>query len=397
MRKCTIRAAFEMVLLLALADAAAGLDITDSTHVFKDERKSPDRTAYVTLLGDFGAPLAYLERLSTDSPAELEALRSYLSSRDLVVGNFEMVDPDELETAIRFLDSLGIHAMGLANNHAGDHGDAFLRRVERELERHGLAVLGLDRKPFIERSLEGQRIRILATAGNFDHPTEEALSVYDPAFDSIRRDFLSEGDVHVLYGHLGIASFIDEYDRSTTAAYIAEGFEAVVYQAKHFPKGFLSYDDGFAVIAPGDFLFPNHSDRLVAKDKLSSIATLGFEDGRCVYYEVLVFLSEMPGRLRLADAAERDEFVVRLAKAGDVDPTAGYASAESRLGMRRLLRATLDPRKWLKVRPHHLRHAWRYAYYNHRPLLLGALGLMTAGLIGLALRRKRGASARTPG
>ena len=53
--------------------------------------------------------------------------------------------------------------MGLANNHAGDHGDETLERVAQMLADEGVVPFGLDDRPVFEIVAKGQRIRILAS------------------------------------------------------------------------------------------------------------------------------------------------------------------------------------------------------------------------------------------
>jgi poly-gamma-glutamate capsule biosynthesis protein CapA/YwtB (metallophosphatase superfamily) len=84
-----------------------------------------------------------------------DSLLHVLDSSDLAVGNLEVAltsvdDPQRTDIVLRGdpallpdVAALGLHAVGLANNHCGDHGWAALDGMAAELRRRGVQPLGI--------------------------------------------------------------------------------------------------------------------------------------------------------------------------------------------------------------------------------------------------------------
>jgi hypothetical protein len=90
-------------------------------------------------------PLAHVRERPADS------LLHVLDAADLSLGNLEvpltaLQDPQRLDVVLRGdaalipdLTRLGVRALGLANNHCGDHGWTALRGLADELQRRGFS------------------------------------------------------------------------------------------------------------------------------------------------------------------------------------------------------------------------------------------------------------------
>jgi hypothetical protein len=210
---------------------------------------------------------------STANADPLAAVRGLLSRADIGFLNFEAAIPDDaapVETlrkknvlrataeSARYLREAGFHVVNVANNHLFDFGLPGCRMTIRELERQGLAVLGLrdgggSRPVVLER--RGMRVGFLGYA-DYGFPGL-LMGLRKPVVLSDIRKLRRSVDFLVVSLHWGF-----EYvpcpsprQRRMARAFVDAGANMVVGQHPHVSQGMESYRGALISYSLGNLLF----------------------------------------------------------------------------------------------------------------------------------------------
>jgi len=364
-------------------------DLSASIHVFHDARQDTAATVYIAFLGDYGLRKSNYDSLDASAREDLFRMMEYVDHRAYICMNYEFMRPGQIDFDMDLFHRLGIDAVAMTNNHTGDHPDSFYVAVQKRLQREGFTTFGQDTHPAIQLRQGGQIINILAACGNFDLPATRPLSIYDAVFPDTFQAFLGREGVHVFYAHLGgFTSFLDATDREQANRFLDAGCDAVVFGAYHATKGFIQRKDQLAVLAQGDFLFPG-SPR-IHEVTPTTIPILGFEAGKWVYYEIVVFDSKEGGYFRLADAALRDSTVARMERLSAMDPEQVYQAPETSAKVLKGISLLKNPANLKKLRWHHVEFLASYIMNRFGVFGVAGIGLGVGLLVGIVVRLRRG-------
>ena len=167
----------------------------------------------------------------------------------------------------RLLAQLGVSAVSLANNHAGDYGDAGRATTIAALQANHIGYFGLDRDDarIAERTLKsGDRAAIVSFAPNtgtldINDPDAEARLIRDlkASHRIVVVSFHGGGEgkdyEHVVAGHV----FFDGEDRGDVVAFahsaIDAGADIVIGQGPHVPRALELYRGHLIAYSLGNF------------------------------------------------------------------------------------------------------------------------------------------------
>ncbi len=235
-------------------------------------------TVTLSFVGDIYATRRSTEAFARD-PAFLEAPACLLRRADVGFANLEgpllrggqalfssgvrlQASPD----ATALLRHLGVHLVGLANNHTTDYGPEGVVSTQEALRAGGLGWVGAGRTDREARSpvvvtMRGQRVGFLATCddeGGAAGPHRPGVWVIQRrALLGAVRDLRTRSDVVVVSMHTGIelSPYPEPYFVRLAHQLVDAGATVVVGHHPHVPQGVERYGRGLIAYSLGDFLF----------------------------------------------------------------------------------------------------------------------------------------------
>lgn len=248
-----------------------------------------------------------LENIFGDASSETPIIKS---------GPNLISSPDYME----YLLALRPTAVGLANNHAGDFGDAPLLFTKKTLEEHGMTAIGAGvnleeayRPALFEK--DGIRAAVIAVCENeFGSATASAPGSAGYNITRITRAIhtaLREGYLPIIYFHGG-----NEYDPFPSPGksdlyrhFIDLGAAAVIAMHTHCPQGYEIYDGKPIVYSMGNFFFPS-SKASVPVWFCGYMSELNITEA-AVTLNVHPYVFDFDS-IRLLNGAEKEEFLAYL-------------------------------------------------------------------------------------
>lgn len=241
----------------------------------------------------------------------MREMRPYFDEADFSMLNLENVvgDPDQNQKLVKsgpnlisspdfltYLDALSPTAVGLANNHARDWGDAVLLDTIERLRNKGYLTVGagenLDAayRPLVFEK-DGERVAILAVAENEPGYAEDdhaGTAGYDlTRVTHAIRDARAEGALPIVYFHGG-----NEYNPFPSPGKVALyrhlvelGAAAVIAMHTHCPQGHELYLGAPIVYSMGNFFFPSKSDKDATWSR-GYMTALEIKDGKVSYQTI---------------------------------------------------------------------------------------------------------------
>ena len=232
----------------------------------------------VSFVGDIHATERSTEAFARD-PAFLEAPAALLRRADVSFANLEgpllrggtalystgvrlRGSPD----AVALLRHLGLHVVGLANNHTADYGLEGVLATQEALRAGGLAWAGAGRTEREARSpavvtARGKRVGFLAACddeGGAAGPRRPGVWVIKrSALLAAVRDLRLASDAVVVSIHTGIelSPYPEPYFVRLARQLVDAGATVVVGHHPHVPQGIERYGAGLIAYSLGDFLF----------------------------------------------------------------------------------------------------------------------------------------------
>lgn len=282
------------------------------------------------LIGGDVCPInRYVDLFTQGSPDEiLGPCAPWARSADLFVANLEcpiILEPTPIAktgpvlgtpaSSARCLRSLGLHAMGLANNHIMDHGPAGLRSTLQACAAEGIATFGAGpnlaeaMRPLL-LEVKGLRVGILGLAErewSLAGPAAPGANPLDPIqFVRSMKEWRGRMDLLVVLLHGGSEGYpLPSPDLQKTCRFLVEeGANVVACQHSHCVGSYETYQDQLIVYGQGNFIFDHPSHRhpeglLIALD----VATDGTTS-----YELVPFTqgTGTAGLAALPEAAEAE-------------------------------------------------------------------------------------------
>jgi len=165
-----------------------------------------------------------------------------------------------------YLKTLGVDALGLANNHIRDFGDEGVLQTIQNLSRVGLSTFGAGAnheqasKP-LEARLGNLRVGFLAVAEkelNLARPNRPGASRFVPEQNVLEIQKLKEQfDFLVVYVHAGheFTTLPSPRIRRAYRAFVEAGADAVIGHHPHVVQGIEKYGDGLIAYSLGNLVF----------------------------------------------------------------------------------------------------------------------------------------------
>ena len=217
----------------------------------------------------------------------MRELAPYFASADFSMLNLENIvgDPDKYEKLVKsgpnlisspdfldYVDVLSPTAVGLANNHARDYGDAALLDTIARLKKKGYLTVGAGEnidaayRPLVFEK-DGERVSILAVAENEPGYAEDdhaGTAGYDlTRVTHMIRDARGSGSLPIVYFHGG-NEFNPFPSPGKVALYrhlVELGAAAVIAMHTHCPQGHERYLGAPIIYSMGNFFFPNKTEK----------------------------------------------------------------------------------------------------------------------------------------
>jgi poly-gamma-glutamate capsule biosynthesis protein CapA/YwtB (metallophosphatase superfamily) len=235
-------------------------------------------TVTLSFVGDIHAGRRSTEAFASD-PAFLDAPAALLRRADVSFANLEgplLRDGNPLFSsgvrlqaspeAAAILRHLGIHIVGLANNHTSDYGPEGVVSTQETLRAGGVEWVGAGRTELEARSpvvvtVRGQRIGFLATCddeGGAAGPHRPGVWVIQRrALLAAVQDLRTRSDVVVVSIHTGIelSPCPEPYFVRLARQLVDAGATLVVGHHPHVPQGIERHGKGLIAYSLGNFLF----------------------------------------------------------------------------------------------------------------------------------------------
>ncbi len=317
-RKCLV-----LIVFLALAASFVTMQsfaIRAQAPVARRNIGSPQEPITIAAVGDImlGSPFPNATRMPpNDGAGLLAAVAPILSSADITFGNMEGPIVDNGISAkcgepkpgqpvrcyafrmptryARYLKDAGFDVMSLANNHAGDFGDAGRSSTRRTLDALGIKHAGSDRSEFSTAYLDvrGRRIAFVGFAHNNIVPNVNDLA----AARALVLRAAKRADLVVVSFHGGAEGVAQQHVPNRTEIFAGEqrgnlplfartvidaGADLVLGHGPHVLRGMEIYKDRLIAYSLGNFATYGWF-RLEAETALTAILQVQLaEDGKFI-------------------------------------------------------------------------------------------------------------------
>lgn len=350
------------------------------------DRRAPAATnsSYVSFLGDYGLSRPRYEALDDTSKQDLGRLLTHLRERSVTVVNFEFLMPASDEFSLRFLADNHVAAAILANNHAGDHGNAMLIENAESLRKNGIAPVGLKQYPSWRWTGQGQSFLLAAQTEALDKPCDIVNRATDKSLGVKGNENDGATNILIVVVHDAAPSlYITDYEDRVARSYCNRGARLVVVMGSHEMKGAREYPNALAVFAPGNFLL-NWRD---GDEYLSVAPIVGFAGGKIVYFAVIPFYDEAGKKFRLLDDRAGAEAFRKYQDRSAGGAGVAYRDQSMKRDVLSAMRSVVRDGTWRRIRAKHVWMLFAFVWANYlRQILVGSV---VCGLAVMAWRKRR--------
>lgn len=265
----------------------------------------------------------------------LKHVKPYLEAGDIALGNLETVasnaglnrhwlpsyemrgDP----ASLKYLKNAGIGLLGVANNHAMQHGIAAFQDSLSNIQHYGLGIIGIDQQsgrttPYVfHKEGVAHTFFALSTRPEEWHDGPVPYSLRDnhqkilAEVKELKKD--CEGFlICSIHWGLEVLDYPGPDEIRLGRALIDAGVDVVVGHHSHLLWPIERYNNGLIFYSLGNFVFD-----LWARDtKLSVIADISLKEGEAPHYSLIPVVISEDFTVALADANASNEILARLAE-----------------------------------------------------------------------------------
>lgn len=371
------------VLFLGLATALAENAVREYA-IFDRRPVSGETIVYLAFLGDYGLTKERYDALDETSRADLDRFLAYLSKRATVTVNVEFQVPASDVFALDFLAARNVSMAVLANNHAGDHGDAGLASNEALLFARGIEPVGTVAHPSRRWTDSGQAFLLFAQTAALDQPCAGVSRVGDKGVDGGWTQSVSSNTVIAVVHDAAPSPFITDYEERVAKQFVSRGARLVVITGSHVTKGAREIGGSLAVFSPGNFLL-NWRD---SGDALSVAPIVGFSGGKPVYFGIVPFYDEEGKTFRLLDEKAGAEAVHAYQVRSAAGAEAAYRDPSTQRDVKAAFENLFHNDDWKRIRWKHVRLLVGFLVVKY-PAGLAAAGFGMCGMAVWMLNRRR--------
>jgi poly-gamma-glutamate synthesis protein (capsule biosynthesis protein) len=265
----------------------------------------------------------------------LQYVKPYLQEGDIAFGNLETVASDaglnrhwlpsyEMRgdpASLKYLKNAGFGLLGVANNHAMQHGVAAFKDSLVHLQRCGLGVMGVDQESGCTKPYAFQKNGVMHTFFALSmRPDKWSDAPVPYSLRDNHEKVLAEVTelkkncegflVCSIHWGLEVLDYPGPDEIRLGRALIDAGVDVIVGHHSHLLWPVERYKNGLIFYSLGNFVFD-----LWAKDtKLSVIADIRLKEGEAPDYSLIPIVIGEDFTLAPADAAASNEILARLAE-----------------------------------------------------------------------------------